>query len=149
MLLLTFINCRTMTGTLSCFYRWLNCLMPDTSSYLMSCRYLLRAGGITTLFAAYFRDDEFLKHIHRILQVCQDLWYSCVCLLFFFFLKGQQSKNISCIPELTSEGIARVLGNHRNGQTPTLYILYGRSLYKALISFVKMACPSLEKFLSW
>lgn len=50
------------------------CLMPDTSSYLISCRSSLRARGVAASFAAFFRDNEFLKHIYRISQVYQDLW---------------------------------------------------------------------------
>lgn len=128
-------------------------LMPDTSSYFISCRSLLRAQGVTTSVTAYFRDDEFLKQTHKIFQVCQDLWYTCVCFLFFFFspLKEQESKSISyipvisCIPVMSAERIARMLGTYRNDQTPTSYTLYGRSLCTALISFVKMVCPSLLK----
>lgn len=101
MLLLTFINCRIMTGTLPCFYRWLNCLMPDTSPYLISCRSFLRARGITTLFATCFREYAFLKHIRRIYRSVRT--FDILDILFFFFFfpwKNRNQKKISCIPEL-------------------------------------------------
>lgn len=143
MLLVTFINYRTMT-TLSCFYRWLNCLMPDTSSYVISCRSFLRVWGVTISFAACFKDDEFLKHIHRILQVCQDLWCTCACFLSDFERTGIK-KHFMHPEVLSAERIARMLGTYRNGQTPTSYALCGKSLSNALTDFIKMAFPFLLK----
>lgn len=142
MLLLTCIKWRTMLGILACFYRWLSCLMSGTSSCLINCRPFLRPWGVAISFAAFLRDHEFLKHMHRIFQSLKtfNILRSVSFLFSFFFLKKQESKNILCILEfLSAERIARMLGTWSSGQTPTSQTLCGRSLCKALISLVKMA----------
>lgn len=98
--MLTFINCRTMTGTLSCFYRWLNCLMPDTSSYLTHCRSFLRAWGVDYIACRLLEKCWVYK---AYTQVCQGLWYTCLFRFFFLFLERTGIKNISCIPELSQQ----------------------------------------------